>query len=408
MRIRHLSLTNFRLYSRLEASLPSGALILVGANAQGKTSLLEAIFYLATGQSHHATSDRQLINFLALRGEPLPFARIVAEAAAAAEPNTPKRIEIRLVLDPTQAGDGRLRKEVLVNGVKRRVGELAGLVNVVLFLPQDLTIIEGSPSDRRRYIDLALGQVDPTYSFALSEYGKVLSQRNALLKQLQERGGSESQLDFWDERLAEHGALQFSGRAAALAELETLASAIHRDLTRGAGGLRLAYHPAYDPAAAPEGQLGLPIDVPVHRAGQPVAEVQAGLMDRLRATRGEEIARGMTVTGPHRDEIRFIAGGIDLGTYGSRGQARTAVLALKLAEVEWMRGKTGEWPILLLDEVLAELDSSRRSELLARLGGAEQVVMTTTDLSLFPPEARVGATVWQVDGGRIAEKDEGG
>src|SRR6185436_11629326 len=129
MLIRHLSLTNFRLYSRLEASLPSGALILVGANAQGKTSLLEAIFYLATGQSHHATSDRQLINFLALRTEPLPFARIVAEAAGAAEPNNPKRIEIRLVLDPTQAGD-RLRKEVLVNGVKRRVGELAGLVNV--------------------------------------------------------------------------------------------------------------------------------------------------------------------------------------------------------------------------------------------------------------------------------------
>ncbi len=404
MLIRHLSLTNFRLYSRLEASLPSGALILVGPNAQGKTSLLEAIYYLATGQSHHATSDRQLINFLALRAEPLPFARIVAEAAGAADPTAPKRVEIRLVLDPTQAGDGRLRKEVLVNGVKRRVGELAGLVNVVLFLPQDLTIIEGSPSDRRRYIDLALGQVDPTYSYALSEYGKVLTQRNALLKQLQERGGSESQLDFWDERLAEHGALLFTGRAAALAELETLASAVHRDLTRGADGLRLAYHPAYDPAAAPEGQLGLPIDVPVHRAGQPAAEVQAGLMERLRATRSEEIARGMTVSGPHRDEIRFIAGGIDLGTYGSRGQARTAVLALKLAEVEWMRGKTGEWPILLLDEVLAELDSTRRHELLARLRGAEQVVMTTTDLSLFPPEARHGATVWHVDGGRIIEQ----
>jgi DNA replication and repair protein RecF len=405
MLIRHLSLTNFRLYSRLEASLPSGSLILVGPNAQGKTSLLEAIFYLATGQSHHASSDRQLINFLALRTEPLPFARIVAEAAGAADSSSPKRIEIRLVLDPTQTGDGRLRKEVIVNGVKRRVGELAGLVNVVLFLPQDLTIIEGSPSDRRRYIDLALGQVDPTYSFALSEYGKVLTQRNALLKQLQERGGAQSQLDFWDERLAEHGAVLFTGRAAALAELEILASAIHRDLTRGADGLRLAYHPAYDPAAAPEGQLGLPLDVPVHRAGQPAAEVQAGLIDRLRAMRAEEIARGVTVSGPHRDEIRFIAGGIDLGTYGSRGQARTAVLALKLAEVEWMRGKTGQWPILLLDEVLAELDSARRQELLARLGGAEQVVMTTTDLSLFPAEARIGATVWQVDGGRIVEQN---
>src|SRR5438552_5962397 len=142
MVITHLSLTNFRLYARLEASLPRGPLILVGANAQGKTSLLEALYYLATGQSHHATSDRQLINFLALRSEPLPFAKIVAETSGQLDP-TPKRLEIRLVLDPTQAGDSRLRKEVLVNGVKRRLGELAGQVNVVLFLPQDLTIVEG-------------------------------------------------------------------------------------------------------------------------------------------------------------------------------------------------------------------------------------------------------------------------
>jgi DNA replication and repair protein RecF len=400
MVIRHLSLTNFRLYARLEASLPRGPLILVGANAQGKTSLLEALYYLGTAQSHHATSDRQLINFLALSAEPLPFAKIVAEAASQLD-SAPKRLEIRLVLDPTQAGESRLRKEVWVNGVKRRLNELAGQINVVLFLPQDLTIVEGSPSDRRRYLDLALSQVDPTYSFALTEYVKVLTQRNALLKQLQERGGAEAQLDFWDERLGEHGALIFTARAAALLELEGLASAIHRDLTRGADGLRLAYHPAYDPAAAPDGQLGLPLDVPVHRVGLTAAEVQAGLIDKLRGTRAEEIARGATLSGPHRDEIRFLAGGIDLGTYGSRGQARTAVLALKLAEVDWMRGKTGEWPVLLLDEVLAELDVNRRGELLARLGGAEQVVMTTTDQGLFPQAFVEKATVWEVESGRI-------
>ena len=402
MVIRHLSLTNFRLYSRLEASLPRGPLILVGANAQGKTSLLEALYYLGTGQSHHATSDRQLINFLALSSEPQPFAKIVAEAVSQAD-SAPKRMEIRLVLDPTQTGDGRLRKEVLVNGVKRRLSDLAGQVNVVLFLPQDLTIVEGSPSDRRRYIDLALSQVDPTYAFALTEYAKVLAQRNALLKQLQERGGADAQLEFWDERLGEHGALIFTARASALQELEGLASAIHRDLTRGADGLRLAYHPAYDPAAAPDGQLGLPLDVPVHRAGVSAAEIQAGLIEKLRGARAEEIGRGMTLTGPHRDEIRFLAGGIDLGTYGSRGQARTAVLALKLAEVDWMRAKTGEWPVLLLDEVLAELDVSRRGELLARLGQAEQVVMTTTDLGLFPPAFVERATVWEVTNGRIKE-----
>jgi len=400
MLVRHLSLTNFRAYARLEVELPAGPLVLVGANAQGKTSLLEALYYLATAQSHHATSDRQLIHFLALRAEAQPFAKIVAEAAGGSGA-PPRRIDIRLILEANGLGEGRLRKEVFVNGVKKRVGDLAGLVNVVLFLPQDLAVVEGAPSDRRRYLDLMLCQVDPTYNFALAEYGKVLTQRNALLKQLQDQGGLEGQLEFWDERLCEHGALIFTARAVALADLEALASAIHRDLTSGAEGLRLGYHPAFDPAGPPEGQLGLPMDVPVHRVGIPTSEVQSRLREKLRVTRAEEIARGMTLSGPHRDEIRFLANGIDLGTYGSRGQARSAVLALKLAEVEWMKAKTGEWPILLLDEVLAELDIHRRRDLLARVDGAEQSVLTTTDLNLFPQDFRDQATVWQVHAGQI-------
>ncbi len=429
MRLRHLSLTNFRLYARLEADLPAGPLILVGANAQGKTSLLEAIYYFATAQSHHAASDRQLINFLALASrETQPFARIIAEVAHS---DRQHRIEIRVILDPANnpagrplrsasgvvegaGGDGRLRKEVYVNGVKKRVSELAGLVNVVLFLPQDLAIVEGAPADRRRHLDIALCQVNAAYNFALGEYGKVLTQRNALLKMLQDapghggipsaalRGSStETQLDFWDAQLCEHGALLIAARTAALAEMEALASAIHRGLTGGAEGLRLAYHPAFDPAAAPNGQLGLPLDVPVHRLGIPPEEIQERLKQRLHATRAEEIARGLTLAGPHRDEIRFIANGIDVGTYGSRGQARSVVLALKLAEVEWMRARTGEWPILLLDEVLAELDTQRRRDLLNRLGGAEQCVMTTTDLNLFPPEFPSRAQIWHVQAGRV-------
>jgi DNA replication and repair protein RecF len=142
--------------------------------------------------------------------------------------------------------------------------------------------------------------------------------------------------------------------------------------------------------------------VPVHRVGIPAVEIQAGLRERLRKTRAEEIARGATLSGPHRDEIRLIAGGVDLGTYGSRGQARTGVLALKLAEVEWMRARTGEWPILLLDEVLAELDMNRRRDLLARLRGAEQCLLTTTDLNLFPDEFSRTATVWFVQAGRVS------
>jgi DNA replication and repair protein RecF len=397
MFIRHLSLTNFRLYARFESDLPRGPLILVGANAQGKTSLLEALYYLATAQSPHAASDRQLIHFLALR-EPQPFARIIAEVVSRTET---RRIEIRLIQEPGESGESRLRKEILINGVKRRVGDLIGLVNVVLFLPQDLAIVEGSPSDRRRYLDVAFSQVDPAYNFALNEYGKVLPQRNALLKLLAEGNGAGTQLDFWDEKLCEYGALIMATRITALAELEALASPIHRDLTRGTDGLRLAYLPSFDPAAAPEGQLGLPLDVPVHRVGISREEIQAGLQQKLRATRANEIARGVTLSGPHRDEIRFIAGGIDLGTYGSRGQGRTALLALKLAEMEWMKAKTGEWPVLLLDEVLAELDPHRRQDLLTRLSRAEQCLITTTDLNLFPTEFTMKATVWHVKTGQI-------
>jgi DNA replication and repair protein RecF len=405
MFVRHLSLTNFRLYARLEADLPTGSLILVGANAQGKTSLLESLYYLATGQSHQATSDRQLINFLALT-ETLPFAKIVAEVARRDEPLA-RRVEIRLILDSVErGGEGRLRKEVFVNGVKKRLSDLAGLVNVVLFLPQDLAILEGAPSDRRRYLDLALGQVNPAYHFALGEYAKVLSQRNALLKSLQDSynaspRSTEAQLEFWDEQLCEQGALIIGARMTALADLESLASSIHRDLTAGSSGLRLAYHPAFDPTASSNGQLGLPLEVPVHRVGLPEPEIRERLRQKLRAARAEEIARGATLSGPHRDELRFIANGIDVGTYGSRGQARTVVLALKLAEMEWMQAKTGEWPILLLDEVLAELDTARRRDLLARLSGAEQCIMTTTDPNLFPPEFQSQAVVWQVQTGQV-------
>lgn len=397
MHIRHLSLTNFRLYARLTVDLPAGPLILVGSNAQGKTSLLEALYYLATGQSHHMASDRQLIHFLALQ-EAQPFARIVAEVE---KRSAITRVEIRLILESGGNGDNRLRKEVLINGVKKKVGDLAGVVNAVLFLPQDMAIVEGSPSDRRRYLDTALCQVNAEYNAALSEYTKLLSQRNALLKQLQESPGGEEQLDFWDEKLCEQGALILAARASALADLEMLASAIHRDLTAGTDGLRLVYHPAFDPIAPPEGQLGLPMDVPVHRTNISVEEIRVGLKEKLRAARADEIARGMTLYGPHRDEVRFLANGIDLGTYGSRGQARTAVLALKLAEMEWMRAKTGEWPILLLDEVLAELDVNRRRDLLSRLNSAEQCLMTTTDVGLFPPEFCAKATLWQIRMGQM-------
>lgn len=408
MRVDHLSLTNFRNYTRLEASIPTGPLILVGRNAQGKTSLLEAIYYLAAASSPHTTSDRQLIHWLSLHNDPRPFLRIVAEIHTLTEI---RKVDIRIETEEVLPGPGReprLKKTVLVNGLKRRAGDLHGLVNVVLFLPQDMALVEGAPSDRRRYLDNTLCQIDPVYALALGEYQKILPQRNALLKQLHERsdrrGNSDAELEFWDNELCRHGATIIAIRAKALEEIERLASPIHRELTEGAEHLRLAYQPAFDPVDADTSQLALGLDVPVTRAGLSPENIAAKLCEKLQATRAQELDRGLTLTGPHRDDFRFLASGIDLGIYGSRGQGRTAVLSLKLAELAWMTEKAGEPPILLLDEVLAELDPVRRRELLQRIGNVEQCLMTTTDLDLFEPEFVKRVAVWQVQSGTIQPK----
>jgi DNA replication and repair protein RecF len=404
MRVAHLSLTNFRNYTRLEVDLPPGPLILVGRNAQGKTSLLEAIYYLATAESPHASHDRQLIHWLALRNDPRPYLKIVAEVHTASEI---RRVEVRIESEEVGAArEQRIKKTVLINGLKRRVGDLHGAVNVVLFLPQHMALVEGSPSDRRHYLDTTLCQIDPLYALALGEYQKILSQRNALLKQLQDRslnGDGAMQLEFWDSELCRHGAAIIAARATAIEQIERFAAAIHRELTEGAEHLRLAYQPAFDPLDPDTPQMALGIDVPVTRAGLTPEAIARRLREKLESSRTAEIERGITLTGPHRDDVRFLASGIDLGIYGSRGQGRTAVLSLKLAELAWMTDRAGEPPVLLLDEVLAELDPQRRRDLLRRLGGVEQSIMTTTDLNLFEPEFVAAVEKWTVMSGTIAQ-----
>ncbi|RPI84906.1 MAG: DNA replication/repair protein RecF [Chloroflexi bacterium] len=400
MHLTHLSLTNYRNFSRLDIDVPAGSLILAGDNAQGKTSLLESIYFLATMESFHAGHDRQLINFLATK-EPQAFARMVGTYYRGSEKH---QLEVRLIQEPAgYNGTARLKKDVLLDGVKGKLSDVIGSFNAVLFLPQMMAVIEGAPEERRRYLNIAMAQVIGYYPRALTAYHRALTQRNALLKQLSERGGDASQLDFWDEELTGAGAQIIFARIRAVQELELQAARIHRELTRGDEILRLCYTPSYDPLPAPQGQFAMHIDTPVDRSRIPLDQIQAGFREKLIKSRAEEIARGVTVTGPHRDELRFLSNGIDLGTYGSRGQVRTTMLALKLAEVAWMKGKTGHWPVLLLDEVLAELDTRRREDLLDRLSGCEQVLMTTTDLDLFNPKFTEASKVWRIEGGRIVQ-----
>jgi DNA replication and repair protein RecF len=399
MYLKRLSLTNFRKFTRLDVDIPRQVVLLVGANAQGKTSVLEAIYFLAAFTSFQTHADRQIVNFYEAKNNSLTVTRLIAEYQRS---KSKHRLEARLILEPTGVLNAqRLRKEVLLDGVKKSVNEIIGHFNAVIFVPQMSQIVEGAPEERRRYLNLALAQSTPAYARILSEYNQALTQRNALLKLLGERGGSSDQLEVWDDTLARLGAQIVLWRIEAVQQIERLASRVHNELTRGSEILRLSYEPAFDPLPRPNGQLGLKMDTVVDRSRLELDEIRDGFRARLRDLRSEEIARGVTTIGPHRDELRFLANDIDLGNYGSRGQVRTTLLSLKLAEVNWMKDRTGEWPVILLDEVMAELDLLRRADLLKYVGESEQVLFTTTDLNLFPSDFVQKAEVWRVEDGRV-------
>lgn len=399
MLLSHLSLTNYRNFVRLDTDIAPGITLLVGGNAQGKTSLLEAIYFLATFTAFSTGDDRQVLNFTAGQ-EDLAVARIVAEYQRGGHIH---RMEVRLIQERSgPLGERRrLRKEALLDGVKHKVSAMLGRFNAVLFLPHMLQIIEGAPEIRRRYLDMTISQVVPRYPQALSRYRKALTQRNALLKALGERSADVSQLDYWDAQLTEAGAHIIQARIQAIDELEKLVVGVHQELSRGAEVLRLVYRPSYDPLPKAENQYALPVDTAVKRSHLSLDTIQERFREQLLAERRNDIARGVTTIGPHRDDLLFLSNGIHLGHYGSRGQVRTAMLALKLAEVDWMHQHTGEWPILLLDEMLAELDPSRRDDLLTRLLRSEQVFATTTDLTHFPNAFIQQARLWRITAGQL-------
>ncbi|MEJ2210817.1 MAG: DNA replication/repair protein RecF [Anaerolineae bacterium] len=383
MRLTHLSLHNFRNYVRLDLDLEPGVTLLVGDNAQGKTNLLEAVFYLATSRSPHAGADREIVNWLATEKEPLPYSRLVGRVGRGGS-----ELSIEITLVRYENNDDRYRKQIQINGVSRRAMDLLGQLNVVIFLPQDIDLVSGSPGGRRRYLDVTLCQVAPAYCRSLSRYNQVLSQRNALLRDLREQGGGGAeQLAFWDEQLVEHGTRLIAGRREALEGLGVLARGVHRELTAGEEQLQVSYEPSLDVAGC-----------------ETEAQIEAAFRRQLASLRRRETAAGMTLVGPHRDDVRFGVDGVDAGVYGSRGQQRTIALALKLAEVEFMNRRTGEQPVLLLDDVLSELDAHRRAFLMHALeNGPQQSILTTTDLHALPAAFLRRCTLWRVEMGRLKQ-----
>lgn len=369
MHIAHLSLTNFRNYQRLELDLPPHLAVLHGGNAQGKTNLLEAIYLLSTAKSHRATVERELINW-STSAEEHPVARLMGQVQKTTES---LRVELALNVSYTSP-EAHVQKRIRINGVPRRAVDLIGRVNVVLFSSQDIDLIGRTPSLRRRYLDMANSQINSRYLIALQKYNKVLLQRNHLLKLIGERRADGSQLDFWDQELLKQGSYLIEQREFMVNEINELARPIHHQITAGREELNIDYLPS-------------------------TGTVDFG--DRLQDARKREIARGMSLVGPHRDDLVFMVGDVNMNTYGSRGQQRTIALSLKLAEARLMRSKMGDEPILLLDDVISELDAARRHQLLSSVASHQQVVITTTDLDHFDHGFLAGAALFEVSEGRI-------
>lgn len=372
MHVTHLNLRDFRNYARLDLRLEPGTTLFYGPNAAGKTTILEALFYVATTKSPRAGADRELVRWDAEGdiGVP-PFARLVCDVRRA-----DGDVRLEVVVQRRADDEGQLMgtsiKTVRVDRKAVRALDLVGNLRVVLFTPADLALVTGAPSERRRYMDVTLSQLDGRYVRTLSHYNKVVQQRNSLLRAWRERRrplrGADEELAFWDRELTLSGAYVLHERLAAIADLNTLIGPIFRQVTAGSQPLVATYQ------GSVAGLAGLP----------DTRAIEQAFLAHLARARDDEIGRGQTLVGPHRDDLLLTVNGISIGTYGSRGQQRSATLALKLGEAELMRARAGDAPVLLLDDLLSELDTERRAHLLAAIGQPDQqTLITATGIEHF-------------------------
>ena len=392
MHLTRLTLEHFRTYKQLSLPLTPGLTLIQGDNAAGKSNLMEAVHLLAATRSARAGGEGEMIAWDA----PAPFvARVEGEAVRA---DGPVRVEIAIAARLEPSGRARMgrsgaplsAKRLRLNGVPRRASNVAGQIAAVLFSTQDMEILTGSPAARRRYLDFALAQVGRAYARALSRYERALTQRNALLRRIGHGEAGVAELDHWDQTLAAEGGRIIAERAAAVRTLAPAAEAHHArvaDPDAGGQSLQLAYRPALHDAHIPD-------DLDASQA--------TGLLtDALQALRPRETAAGMTLVGPHRDDLDILLAGRPLAVFGSRAQQRSAALTLRLAEAGLIRACTGEAPVLLLDDVFSELDPPRRDATAGALEGTEQVILTTADPEALPPRLPAPAAAYCVRSGRL-------
>ncbi len=388
MQCATLSLANFRNYIRLELDLAGDSLVFVGNNAQGKSNLLEAIYCLATTKSFRAGSDRELINW-DVASDDVAFAKI---GAVISRVTGSVRLDLSISCSEQRA-DGTpvspVGKRFRVNGLPRRAFDVLGQVNVVHFAPQDVDLIIGTPSVRRRYIDITIAQVDSRYVRTLAHYGKVLIQRNHLLRRIRDREAHRDQLSFWDDELVNAGAYIVMQRMETVRALARFAHESHRDLALQRELLEITYR-----GTVADDRWSVSVDDRLAAIAESFRSALAGAIER-------EITSGMTLIGPHRDDLAFAIDRHDCATFGSRGQQRTVALALKVAEGSFIHSATGEWPILLLDDVMSELDRARRERVLASVMPGQQVLLTTTDIESVERSFVDRARVYEISQGTV-------
>lgn len=362
MIIKSLDLMDFRNYENLDIDFGSGINILYGDNAQGKTNILEAIYLSATTKSHRGTKDRDIIRFGCEEGH----IRLMILNSQ----NVESKLDIHLRKNKS--------KGIAIDGVKlKKATQLLGLVNVVLFSPEDLDIIKGGPGERRRFIDMELCQLDDFYVYNLNNYNKIVDQRNNLLKDLYFNPSYKDTIGIWDSQLVSFGSKVIERRMLFVKQLNDGIKGIHDKLSGGREELEIVYEP----------------NVTIE-----------DFEKELSASTDRDIKSKMTNIGPHRDDIKFMSGDIDLRKFGSQGQQRTCALSLKLAEIEIVKKLANDTPILLLDDVLSELDSNRQNFLLDSIGDV-QTIITCTGVEEFVNARLHIDRVFEVSGGNINVKE---
>ena len=369
MHIKDLQLKDYRNYEVLNLTFKDQVNVIIGENAQGKTNLMEAIYVLAMTKSHRTSNDKELI-------------RWDQEYGTIKGTLQKKNQEVTLQLILSKKG-----KKAKYNHLEQsKLSQYIGVMNVVMFAPEDLHLVKGSPQVRRKFLDMELGQVSPIYLHELSQYQRILNQRNSLLKQLQVKReqSNELMLDVLTAQLVKHAVKIAIKRISFIQLIQKWASAIHQQISRGTETLEIIYKPSINVSDTKD-----------------LSKMEEEYTEAFSSEKNREIARGTTLLGPHRDDLLFMVNERNVQMFGSQGQQRTTALSLKLAEIELIKSEVGEYPILLLDDVLSELDDYRQTHLLNAIQNKVQTFVTTTSVDGIDHETIKKANIINVQKGTI-------